>query len=151
MEMYPHWNARDNYRFGLKKKKRKRDKTDDPGQLISAYFLSFQWHALSKEKQAKYYALAKQERQVHMQLYPGWTARDNYAKHKKKRRKREKIRAGNAGVADNEGQQQFKYTDVFIIKVIGIQYLDCCLLLLVWTFLCFVLSLCCILFTFCFL
>ena len=31
MEMYPHWNARDNYRFGLKKKKRKRDKTDDPG------------------------------------------------------------------------------------------------------------------------
>jgi len=31
MEMYPHWNARDNYRFGLKKKKRKRDKSDDPG------------------------------------------------------------------------------------------------------------------------
>merc|ERR1712130_235172 len=31
MEMYPHWNARDNYRFGLKKKKRKRDKADDPG------------------------------------------------------------------------------------------------------------------------
>jgi len=30
MEMYPHWNARDNYRFGLKKKKRKREKGDDP-------------------------------------------------------------------------------------------------------------------------
>jgi len=30
MEMYPNWNARDNYRFGLKKKKRKRDKADDP-------------------------------------------------------------------------------------------------------------------------
>jgi len=29
--MYPHWNARDNYRYGLKKKKRKRDKSDDPG------------------------------------------------------------------------------------------------------------------------
>ena len=29
--MYPHWNARDNYRFGLKKKKRKRDRADDPG------------------------------------------------------------------------------------------------------------------------
>jgi len=28
--MYPGWNARDNYRFGLKKKKRKRDKSDDP-------------------------------------------------------------------------------------------------------------------------
>jgi len=30
MQMYPHWNARDNYRYGQKKKKRKRDKTDDP-------------------------------------------------------------------------------------------------------------------------
>jgi len=30
MQMYPHWNARDNYRFGQKKKKRKRDKSDDP-------------------------------------------------------------------------------------------------------------------------
>jgi len=30
--MYPGWNARDNYRFGLKKKKRKRDKSDDPGK-----------------------------------------------------------------------------------------------------------------------
>ena len=39
MEMYPHWNARDNYRFGLKKKKRKRDKTDDPG--INFYFSPF--------------------------------------------------------------------------------------------------------------
>ena len=27
MQMYPHWNARDNYRFGTKKKKRtKREK-----------------------------------------------------------------------------------------------------------------------------
>ena len=33
LEMYPHWNARDNYRIGLKKKKRKRDKSDDPGNL----------------------------------------------------------------------------------------------------------------------
>jgi transcription factor 7-like 2 len=33
MQMYPHWNARDNYRYGQKKKKRKRDKSDDPGTL----------------------------------------------------------------------------------------------------------------------
>ena len=39
MEMYPHWNARDNYRFGLKKKKRKRDKADDPGTKL--FFLAF--------------------------------------------------------------------------------------------------------------
>ena len=30
MQMYPHWNARDNYRFGTKKKKRtKREKAID--------------------------------------------------------------------------------------------------------------------------
>jgi transcription factor 7-like 2 len=33
MQMYPHWNARDNYRYGQKKKKRKRDKSDDPGKI----------------------------------------------------------------------------------------------------------------------
>ena len=27
MQMYPHWNARDNYRFGSKKKKRKRERS----------------------------------------------------------------------------------------------------------------------------
>lgn len=37
-----------------------------------------QWHALSREEQAKYYELARKERQLHMQLYPGWSARDNY-------------------------------------------------------------------------
>lgn len=40
--------------------------------------LSLQWHALSREEQAKYYELARKERQLHMQLYPGWSARDNY-------------------------------------------------------------------------
>lgn len=40
--------------------------------------LVLQWHALSREEQAKYYELARKERQLHMQLYPGWSARDNY-------------------------------------------------------------------------
>ena len=35
MQLYPHWNARDNYRYGAKKKKRKRDKSDDPGAQSS--------------------------------------------------------------------------------------------------------------------
>lgn len=39
-----------------------------------------QWHALSREEQAKYYELARKERQLHMQLYPGWSARDNYVR-----------------------------------------------------------------------
>ncbi|XP_072534575.1 lymphoid enhancer-binding factor 1 isoform X2 [Salminus brasiliensis] len=49
--------------------------------------LGRRWHALSREEQAKYYELARKERQLHMQLYPGWSARDNY----KKKRKREKL------------------------------------------------------------
>uniref|UniRef100_A0A8C2X9X2 Transcription factor 7 like 2 n=1 Tax=Cyclopterus lumpus TaxID=8103 RepID=A0A8C2X9X2_CYCLU len=40
--------------------------------------LGRRWHALSREEQAKYYELARKERQLHMQLYPGWSARDNY-------------------------------------------------------------------------
>uniref|UniRef100_A0A8C6VFH4 Lymphoid enhancer binding factor 1 n=1 Tax=Naja naja TaxID=35670 RepID=A0A8C6VFH4_NAJNA len=42
--------------------------------------LGRRWHALSREEQAKYYELARKERQLHMQLYPGWSARDNYVK-----------------------------------------------------------------------
>ena len=49
-----------------------------------------QWHALGREEQAKYYELARKERQMHMQLHPGWTARDNYAQGKKRKRRREK-------------------------------------------------------------
>ncbi|XP_037323750.1 transcription factor 7 isoform X8 [Pungitius pungitius] len=51
--------------------------------------LGRRWHALTREEQAKYYELARKERQLHMQLYPTWSARDNYGK--KKRRKREKL------------------------------------------------------------
>ena len=43
---------------------------------------------MSREEQAKYYELARKERQLHMQMYPGWSARDNYAMSKKKKRKR---------------------------------------------------------------
>ncbi|KPP62695.1 hypothetical protein Z043_119102, partial [Scleropages formosus] len=41
--------------------------------------LGRRWHALSREEQGRYYELAKKERQRHMQLYPGWSARDNYS------------------------------------------------------------------------
>ena len=37
-----------------------------------------QWHALSREEQARYYEKARVERQKHMQMYPHWNARDNY-------------------------------------------------------------------------
>ncbi|TRY84436.1 hypothetical protein DNTS_018383, partial [Danionella cerebrum] len=40
--------------------------------------LGRRWHALTREEQSKYYELARKERQLHMQLYPSWSARDNY-------------------------------------------------------------------------
>uniref|UniRef100_A0A3B3TDA9 Transcription factor 7 n=1 Tax=Paramormyrops kingsleyae TaxID=1676925 RepID=A0A3B3TDA9_9TELE len=55
------------------------------------------WHALSREEQAKYYELARKERQLHMQLYPSWSARDNYVSGKKKKRKREKQQDASSG------------------------------------------------------
>uniref|UniRef100_A0A9J8DJT2 Transcription factor 7 like 2 n=2 Tax=Cyprinus carpio TaxID=7962 RepID=A0A9J8DJT2_CYPCA len=57
--------------------------------------LGRRWHALSREEQAKYYELARKERQLHMQLYPGWSARDNYGK-KKKRKREKQAGEGNA-------------------------------------------------------
>ncbi|KAI4832569.1 hypothetical protein KUCAC02_015532 [Chaenocephalus aceratus] len=57
--------------------------------------LGRRWHALTREEQAKYYELARKERQLHMQLYPGWSARDNYGK--KKKRKREKMQESAPG------------------------------------------------------
>ncbi|XP_040270491.1 transcription factor 7-like 1 isoform X1 [Bufo bufo] len=55
--------------------------------------LGRRWHSLSREEQAKYYELARKERQLHSQLYPTWSARDNYDvmfQGKRKKRKREK-------------------------------------------------------------
>uniref|UniRef100_A0A8C2DZX1 Transcription factor 7 like 2 n=1 Tax=Cyprinus carpio TaxID=7962 RepID=A0A8C2DZX1_CYPCA len=65
--------------------------------------LGRRWHALSREEQAKYYELARKERQLHMQLYPGWSARDNYGK--KKKRKREK----QAGESNGKKKKCIRY------------------------------------------
>lgn len=54
--------------------------------------LLWQWHALDKSEQAKYYEKARQERALHMKLYPGWSARDNYAQFgRKKKQKKQKL------------------------------------------------------------
>lgn len=55
-------------------------------QKLNFFFL--QWHALDRAEQAKYYEMARKEKELHMQLYPGWSARDNYASHTKKKRKK---------------------------------------------------------------
>ena len=52
-------------------------------------FHVLQWHQLDRTEQAKYYEMARRERAIHLKLYPGWSARDNYAmgKHRKKRKR----------------------------------------------------------------
>ncbi|XP_076823962.1 uncharacterized protein LOC143470013 isoform X2 [Clavelina lepadiformis] len=50
--------------------------------------LGRKWHSLNRDEQQKYYEMARKERQLHMQMFPGWSARDNYGKRKK--RKKEK-------------------------------------------------------------
>ena len=65
--------------------------------------------------------MARAERQTHMAMYPGWSARDNYAKHKKKRRKRDKIRDGGRPVCETPGNLYFLF--VFIIV-----FVDCLIL-----------------------
>ncbi|CAL1591069.1 unnamed protein product [Knipowitschia caucasica] len=46
--------------------------------------LGRKWNALSRAEQSKYFDLAQKERLLHLQLYPGWSARDNYGKRKRK-------------------------------------------------------------------
>lgn len=52
--------------------------------------LGKKWHALDRSEQAKYYEMAREERARHMQMYPGWSARDNYAVHKKRKKRKVK-------------------------------------------------------------
>nr|XP_034187813.1 uncharacterized protein LOC117607798 isoform X2 [Osmia lignaria] len=51
--------------------------------------LGRRWHALGREEQAKYYELARRERQLHMQLYPDWSSRANTNRTKKRKRKQD--------------------------------------------------------------
>ncbi|KAL7669243.1 hypothetical protein ACOME3_009908 [Neoechinorhynchus agilis] len=51
--------------------------------------LGRKWHSLPKEEQSKYYEMAKEERMKHMELHPGWSARENYGLRKRRRTRRE--------------------------------------------------------------
>lgn len=61
--------------------------------------LGQRWHSLTKEEQAKYYELARQERLLHAKLYPGWSARDNYGKKKKRKRAKMEMKLEVAATA----------------------------------------------------
>ena len=74
-----------------------------------------QWHALDKSEQAKYYEMARKERAIHMQLYPGWSARDNYAQiGRKKKRPRDK----------NEGTYFFLLQLIYVATIQKEDFID---------------------------
>lgn len=71
--------------------------------LLSCLVYPLKWHSLSREEQSKYYEKARQERQLHMELYPGWSARDNYGYvSKKKKRKKDRSPADSGGIITNK-------------------------------------------------
>ncbi|CAL9682463.1 unnamed protein product [Knipowitschia caucasica] len=63
--------------------------------------LGQRWHSLSKEEQSKYYEMARKERLIHSKLYPGWSARDNYGKRKKRKRAKSETQYEVAGSAED--------------------------------------------------
>lgn len=66
--------------------------------------ISLQWHSLSREEQSKYYEKARMERQLHMELYPGWSARDNYG-YGSKKKKRKKDRGSPSDISSGEEER----------------------------------------------
>ena len=63
--------------------------------------VSIKWHTLTREEQSRYYEMARQQRQLHMQLYPNWTMRDSVASGaaRKRRNKRDKAADGGRNTA----------------------------------------------------
>ncbi|XP_008304350.1 transcription factor 7-like, partial [Stegastes partitus] len=73
--------------FMLYMKEMRQSVAQEGGQRESAAInriLGRRWNALPRSEQSKYYDLAQKERVLHMKLYPGWSARDNYGKRKRK-------------------------------------------------------------------
>lgn len=48
--------------------------------LTTPRLLCPQWRSMSKQEQAKYYMMAKKEKQQHAQQYPNWSAVHNYVR-----------------------------------------------------------------------
>uniref|UniRef100_A0A1I8BI13 HMG box domain-containing protein n=1 Tax=Meloidogyne hapla TaxID=6305 RepID=A0A1I8BI13_MELHA len=51
------------------------------------------WQKMSRDEQQPYYEMAQQKREEHQRLYPNWTARENYAIHKKAKKRRTRERS----------------------------------------------------------
>ena len=91
--------------------------------LCSMTGVNFQWHLLDRTEQAKYYDMAKKEKELHAQLHPGWSARDNYAsQNKAKKRKAESTLTMDLDKGRNVRRQGFgirkaQYETILIVYV----------------------------------
>ena len=76
--------------------------------IVESSVMFPQWHSLDRAEQSKYYDMARREKELHRQMYPTWSARDNYAIHVKKKRKREFSRDDDKGTApeDERGKEK---------------------------------------------
>lgn len=64
--------------------------------------------------------MARKERALHMQLYPGWSARDNYAQQgKKKKRKRDKSQGKEIWYSYHIERREVSTSKKLIVKIIG--------------------------------
>src|SRR6218665_3172610 len=73
--------------------------------------------------------MARKEKELHMQLYPGWSARDNYAtRTKKKKLKRDPRSDNHSGTSCDEEQSKqiiiITYTRAVVVAYI---FFRCCL------------------------
>lgn len=71
-------------------------------QVAHAYL---QWHSLEQSEQNKYYEMARKEKLLHRQMFPGWSARDNYATQARKKKKREQMNQVNHRLALREEER----------------------------------------------
>ena len=72
--------------------------------------LGRKWHSLDKEEQQVYYDRARAAREKHLELYPNWSARDNYGKRKKRKK-------------ETRGPQESKYTIRFFESFL--EFINC--------------------------
>ncbi|XP_032438853.1 transcription factor 7-like 1-A isoform X1 [Xiphophorus hellerii] len=68
--------------------------------------LGRRWRALPRSEQSRFYDLAQKERLLHMQLYPGWSARDNYVRTKHPEHSQHTTSGKNSGFPSFPGKEE---------------------------------------------
>uniref|UniRef100_A0A3B5QFB9 HMG box domain-containing protein n=1 Tax=Xiphophorus maculatus TaxID=8083 RepID=A0A3B5QFB9_XIPMA len=68
--------------------------------------LGRRWRALPRSEQSRFYDLAQKERLLHMQLYPGWSARDNYVRTKHPEHSQHTPSGKNSGFPSFPGKEE---------------------------------------------